>query len=227
MLLCCVSVNAQNDSIISTVNDSLKIENKYGLRVGVDLSKLVRSFIDDDYKGFQINADYRISKRLYLAGELGTEEKTSSNDYLNTTAKGNYFKAGIDFNLYRNWLNMENMIYAGLRVGASTFSQTLNSFAVYSQNQYWQPQFSSNDSQEFSGLTALWTELVFGIKAEVLTNLYLGINLELKGMISQDEPENFENIYVPGFNKTYDSGRIGAGFGYSISYLIPIYKKDK
>ena len=119
------------------------------------------------------------------------------------------------------------MIYAGLRVGASTFSQTLNSFAVYSQNQYWQPQFSSSDSQEFSGLTALWTELVFGIKAEVLTNLYLGINLELKGMISQDEPENFENIYVPGFNKTYDSGRIGAGFGYSISYLIPIYKKDK
>ena len=46
-------------------------------------------------------------------------------------------------------------------------------------------------------------------------------------MVSQDQPSGFENLYVPGFNRTYDSGRFGIGFGYTLSYLIPIYKKDK
>jgi hypothetical protein len=227
LLLFCVSGHAQNDSIVRSVNDSLKIETKYGLRLGADISKLVRTFLEDDYTVFEIVADYRLTKRLFIAGELGTEEKTTSNDYLNATVKGNYFKAGVDFNLYRNWLDMENMIYGGLRLGASTFSQTLNSFTVFSTDQYWEPQFSSDASQEFSGLTALWIELVFGLKVEVINNLYLGVNVQLKGLISQTQPENFENLHIPGFNKTYDSGEIGAGFGYGIMYSIPIFKKDK
>ncbi len=66
-----------------------------------------------------------------------------------------------------------------------------------------------------------------GVKAEVLNNVYIGFNAQLKGLISDDQPENFENIHIPGFNKTYDSNSIGVGFGYNISYLIPIYKKDK
>ena len=218
---------AQNDSIISTTNDSLKIEQRYGLRLGGDISKLLRTVLDDDYKGFEINADFRLNKRWYVAGELGTEEKTTSNDFLNVTSKGSYFKAGVDYNMYQNWFGMENMIYAGFRAGASTFSQTLNSFSIYNTDQYWQQQLSSDVAQEFNNLTALWGELIIGIKAELLTNLYIGLNVQLKGMISQDEPTNFENIYVPGFNKTYDSGRFGAGYGYTISYIIPIYKKAK
>ena len=75
-------------------------------------------------------------------------------------------------------------------------------------------------------MAALWTELIIGIKAETLQNLYLGLNVQFKGLITEKESENFENIYIPGFNRTYDSGRFGVGFGYNISYLIPLYKKD-
>ena len=57
--------------------------------------------------------------------------------------------------MYQNWLDMDNMIYAGFRIGASTFSQNLNSFTVYTTNQYWAPQFTSNDLKEFNGLTAI------------------------------------------------------------------------
>ncbi|MEZ4856197.1 MAG: DUF6048 family protein [Gelidibacter sp.] len=207
--------------------DTLIVKQKYGLRLGGDLSKLVRSFIDDNYTGFEINADYRLTKRLYLAGELGTEERTLSNDYLNSTTKGSYFKAGVDFNLYKNWLSMENLIYSGFRVGASTFNQTLNSYTVYNSDQYWESPYTSTDSQKFNGLTALWAELILGVKAEVLTNLFVGANVQFKSMINQTQPANFENLYIPGFNRTFDSGRFGIGFGYNVSYLIPIYKKDK
>jgi hypothetical protein len=203
------------------------VKQNYGLRLGGDIGKLAKSFIDDTYTGFEINADYRLTKKLYLAGELGTEEKTTINDYLNTTSKGQYFKAGIDYNFYTNWLDMENMIYGGLRAGISAFSQTLNNFTVYNTDQYWENQYSEEPNLEFKGLSAIWVELMVGIKAEVLNNLYMGFNIQLKSMITQDEPENFGNLYVPGFNKIYDSGRFGVGFGYNLSYLIPIYKKDK
>ncbi len=226
-LLVCVSVYAQNDSIVNTANDSVKVKQQYGLRAGGDISKLIRTSIDDKYTGFEVNADYRLKQNLYVAGELGIEEKNTINDYLNVTSSGSYLKAGIDYNLYRNWLDMENMVYTGFRIGASTFSQTLNSFSVYSTNQYWQPQYSSSDSQKFNNLSAIWVELIIGIKVELFNNLYLGLNAQLKGLVKETEPNNFQNIYIPGFNKTYDSSKIGVGYGYTLSYLIPLYKKDK
>ncbi|WP_341215022.1 DUF6048 family protein [uncultured Wocania sp.] len=227
MLLFCVSVNAQSDSIPSTANDSLKVKEKYGLRIGGDIGKLARTALEDDYTGFEIIADYRIKKKLYIAGEIGIEEKTNVTDYLNITTKGSYLKGGIDYNLYQNWLDMDNMIYTGFRIGASSFTQTLNSFNVYNTNQYWGEQFASTTPKEFDGLTAIWIELILGIKAEIFNNLYMGLNVQLKGLVSETEPENFQNIYIPGFNKTYDSSRIGVGYSYTISYRIPLYKKDK
>jgi hypothetical protein len=222
-----VSASAQNDSIASTVNDSIKIKEKYGLRLGGDIGKLARSFFDDEYTGFEISADYRIKKRLYIAGELGFDEKNTTTDYLNVTTSGSYLKAGVDYNMYQNWLDMDNMIYAGFRVGASTFSQKLNSYTIYSTDQYWSPQFTSTDLKEFSGLTAFWAEVILGIKAELFNNLYLGLNVQLKILASETEPNNFENIYIPGFNKTFDSSGIGVGYSYTLSYRIPLYKKDK
>lgn len=211
--------------IESKVQDSSSLKKQYGLRLGLDIGKIVRTLIDDDYKGFEINADYRYSKNLFIAGEIGTEEKTTTTEFLNSTGKGNYLKAGIDYNMYQNWLDMENMIYSGFRIGASSFSQTINSYTIYTTNQDWQPQTTITEPLEFNGLTAIWAELIIGIKAEVVNNLYVGLNVQLKGRISETEPDNFENIYIPGFGRTYDSGRFGIGFGYNISYLIPLYKK--
>ena len=211
---------------VKNVNDTIVVKQKYGLRLGGDIGKLVRSFIDDDYKGFEISGDYRLTSKLYLAGELGIEERSIKNDYLDVTSNGSYFKAGIDYNMYTNWLDMENLIYTGLRVGASTFSQNLNRYTIYNTDQY-NPPFSSTELKEYKGLSAIWLELVIGVKAEVLTNLFVGFNVQLKGMVAEDEPSNFENLYVPGFNRTFDSGRFGFGFGYNVSYLIPIFKKNK
>ena len=223
ILLFCTHAISQNDSI---VNDSIVFKQKYGLRLGGDLVKLARSFTDDNYKGFEINADYRLSKNLYVAGELGTEEKSTETDYLDVRTTGSYFKAGVDYNVYENWFGMENMIFGGLRAGVASFKQELNGYEIYNTDNYWEP-YSTSDSQEFSGLSAIWVELMVGVKAEVFNNVYIGFNAQLKGLISDDQPTNFENIHIPGFNKTYDSNSIGVGFGYNISYLIPLYKKNK
>ena len=208
--------------------DSTKLKKKYGLRLGIDLAKPIISFFDDNYTGFEIVGDYRITRNLYIAGEIGNEKKSLQTDYLDVTSSGSYFKAGVDYNVYTNWLDMDNMIYGGLRMGAATFKETVNSFTYYNTDHYWDPEDGPlviTDSQEFSGLSSIWTEVIVGIKAELLNNLYMGLNVQFKYMVSQNEPNNFENLYVPGFNRTYDSGGFGFGFGYNISYLIPLYKK--
>jgi len=223
-------VHAQDeDNKKETVKDTLIYKQKYGLRLGTDLSKIARTFFEDNYTGFELIGDYRLTEKIYVAGEIGNEDRTTVNEVLDNTTKGSYFKGGIDYNMYTNWLDMENMIYAGFRIGASTFSQTLNSYKVYDvNNQYWNADlFSINQGQEFSGLTALWFELQLGFKAELFNNFFAGINVQLKTILSETAPDNYENLYIPGFNRTYDSGRFGSGFGFNLSYLVPVFNKDK
>lgn len=198
--------------------------NRYGLRVGVDLYKLSRGFYDSNYKGLELVGDYRLTKKYYLAAELGSENKTTEDDRLTSTTKGTYLKAGFDYNLYENWLDMENIISIGMRAGFSTFSQELNSFKTYNPNAYWGevPPFVSG--KNYNGLSASWIEVVAGIKAKVFNNVFVGFSLRLNRIITNKEPSGFENLYIPGFNRTYD-GDFGVGFNYTVSYFIPIYKK--
>ncbi|QNK79081.1 hypothetical protein H7F37_04955 [Winogradskyella sp. PAMC22761] len=227
MLLFSTIAFAQQEKT-KTIKDTVVFKQKYGLRIGADISKFALTFFDDDYSGFEIMGDYRLTKRIYIAGEIGNEERTLETDYINNTTKGSYFKAGIDMNFYQNWLDMENMIYTGFRIGAATFSQKLNNYTVYDvYNQYWDNQYSVEEGQEFNGLTALWAEMQIGLKAELFNNFYAGFNVQLKVLITEKEINNYENLYVPGYNRTYDSSRFGGGFGFNLSYLVPIFKKDK
>lgn len=208
---------------VAQEKDSLKIPQRYGLRLGIDVHRLTKSFYNDNYKGIELVGDYRITKKFYAAGEIGNEEKTTADDNLNYTTKGTYFKVGFDYNAYENWLDMENMIFIGMRAGVGSFNHKLNSFTIYQPGNYYGIN-TNTSNQEFNGLSATWLEVVSGLKAEVLNNLYVGFSLRLNYLMSNNEPEGFANLYIPGFNKTYENSKFGAGFNYSISYFIPFYK---
>lgn len=196
---------------------------RHGLRVGVDLFKLSRTFWDDDYRGIELAGDYRLTRSYFLAAELGNEDKTTDDDRVNFTTKGTYFKVGFDYNFYDNWLNMDNVITIGLRYGLSSFSQKLNSYKIYNPNNDFGEEIVVVSGEEFDGLSSSWAEVVLGMKAEVLKNIYVGFSLRMNYMISEKTPDNFANLYIPGFNRTYD-GKFGVGFNYTVSYFIPIYK---
>ncbi len=207
-------------------SDTIKIPQRYGLRLGLDLHRITKSFYDKNYKGLEIVGDYRLTKKIYIAGELGNEEKTKQDDQLNYSTKGTYFKVGFDFNAYENWLDMENMIYIGLRAGFSSFSQTLNTYNIYEPKSFY--GVSTMDSgQKWNGLSASWIEVVSGLKAEVFNNVYIGFSVRLNYLLSNKEPEGFANLHIPGFNKTYENSKFGAGFNYTVSYFIPLYKSKK
>ena len=203
--------------------DTLQAKEKYGVRLGIDISKPLRSLLDDDYKGFEINGDYRIYENYYLAAELGNEEKFTSLENITAETKGSYIKIGANYNAYKNWEGMQNEIYVGLRYGFATFSSELQEYSIFNRDDYFEPDVRT-EPQEFNNLTAGWLELQLGIKVEVLQNLYLGAHVQLKRRVNDNAPSFYENLYIPGFNRTYTDSSIGAGYGYSISYLIPLYK---
>lgn len=212
----------------SQTTDSIpEIKERYGLRLGADAFKLARSFYDENYQGLEFIGDFRISKNKYLAAEIGNEKLTTNDDRVNFITNGSYIKVGVDFNLYENWLDMENMVFIGLRYGFSTFSQKLNAYRIYNTDNYFGENPLVISNQEFNGLTAQWAEIMLGLKAEVLSNLYVGFNVRLHILVQQSSLENFNNLYISGFGKISEGNRFGAGFGYTISYFVPFYNKAK
>jgi len=211
--------------------------DKYGLRIGADLNYLSRSLYDDGFRGIEVVADYRLSKKFYAAAEAGNIKYTVDDYMVNFTASGSYIKLGFDYNAYENWLNEENMVYVGMRYGFSSFSQNLNSYKIYqnsaigvdpttkdpSSNYFDQITVQAN--KKYTGLSAHWIEFIGGAKVELFDNVYLGFNVHINVLVTQKKPEGFDNLYIPGFNRTYD-GNFGAGFNYTLSYFIPLYKKQ-
>ena len=210
--------------VIDEKKGSTTKTDRYGMRVGIDLFRFTRGFYEKNYKGIEFTGDYRLTKKYFLAAEIGNENKTTNDDRMSFTTKGSYIKAGFDYNAYENWLDMENMITIGLRYGVSTFSQQLNNYTIYNSSSYFGATPTIPSGEKYDGLTASWVEVVAGIKAKVFNNIFVGFSLRLNTLISNKKPHNFDNFYIPGFNRTYD-GDFGVGFNYSISYFIPIYKK--
>ena len=214
---------------LSTPKDSIVYKSPYGIRVGIDISKPILALVDGDYNnGFEIVADYRITKRLFIATELGYEDEKNQEDFTNSVAKGSYIRLGVNYNLYENWLDMNNEIFAGLRYGFSIFDQTLNNYKpnVVNGENNGSPNFPANlvSSNTTSNLTAHWTEFMLGFKVETFKNLFLSASFSYKIALSVKEPDNFKTLYAPGFNRIFDTGT-GFGFNYTISYLIPFSKK--
>ncbi|MGB3592528.1 MAG: DUF6048 family protein [Nonlabens sp.] len=206
------------------VVDSLSIPYKYEIRAGVDMASLIRTVVDDEYTGVQLLGDYRIHRDWYIAAELGTETLERSLERIDFETRGSFIKGGVDYNFYTNWLDMDNMLYAGARLAYANMSQRLRSFTVNNDNTFFTPLTIVRDEEQ-SGLSALWVELHLGVKVEVLNNLYLTGNVQLKRLITEDEPNGFANLFIPGFGRTFDSSEVGVGYSYGIVYRIPFYKK--
>ncbi|WP_461534466.1 DUF6048 family protein [Sinomicrobium sp.] len=224
----------ENDPATTTPEapkDSVVFEEKYGIRVGIDLSKPIRSFTSSKYNGLELMGDFRLSKNLYVAAELGIEEYTSQETLYTLSTSGSFLRAGIDYNLYENWYGMENMIFAGARLGVSAFSQTLDEYYIYTTSPYWGenliPGKDENILGEYSGLNAQWLEILFGTKVELFNNLYVGASVRLTYLLNDTPPDSFSNLWIPGFQKVTDDSKFGLTFNYSVSYLIPIFIKTK
>lgn len=203
-------------------NDSLK---KFGIRIGTDLQKIIRSASSQEYNGISLNADIRFKESIFLFSEIGNEKKMVEYSSVDSEISGNYIKLGLQFKLNKDIIGLRNLIYSSFGFGISSFDQTISRYNIYNiYNDLW-GEFTNTDAINLENLNANWIEIGFGVKTEILNNLFLGIELQLKNLIYQKNKNDIANFYIPGFNRTYESSNFGTGFNYSLTYLIPIIKK--
>lgn len=214
----------------SELNDSLTIKDKIlninKIRLGFDVFKPIKSSSDGDNLNYEIVGDLQITENLYLAAEYGLTDRLIEDENINFNSNGSFLRFGFDYNMFKNWVGMDNSIFLGLRYGTSNFSNKIESYNVRNSDAYFS-NFVDNNYQtiDHSNLTGNWLEIVAGVKVETFNNVYLGFSLRLNKLLSTQKPENFDNLYIPGFNKVTDDNTFGSGFNYTLTYSIPLRKK--
>ena len=219
----------QSNELLSIPADSTSKRKSpdLALRFGIDLYKPILSATNNDYSGLEVVGDLLIYNDFYVALEIGNEEKTIQSEQINFSTKGTYIKLGFDYNMFENWDGMNNQVYLGLRYGKSLHKQIVNRYLLYSTHHDWEEEEITSDHAlgERSGLTASWFEVVVGFKVQVLNNFYMGLSIRLHRLLNDQKPDNFDNLYIPGFNKKTDENVFGAGLNYTLTYSIPIRLK--
>lgn len=204
-------------------SDTIYVKNKYGIRVGIDLSKQIR-MLTEEYSGLSLYGDIKIKERLFIVAELGNDQKIIETENINSKLSGSYIKTGFNYNLYNNLPGLNNEIYVGLRYSQSSFKNELIDYSIYNKDRFWNDQ-RILEYKEFDNLKSSWIEFVVGFNSEIKNNLFMGLSLRLNRMLKQDIPENFTNLFIPGFNKVTENNNFGTGITYSVIYQIPIIKK--
>ena len=201
------------------------------LRFGLDLYRISLTQFSNDYSGLELVGDFKISKEFYLAVEIGREETTKQSEQVNFTTDGSYYKLGFDYNMYENLAGLNNQVHLGLRFATSNYLHVLNKYTLLDRTPFW-PNSANEITNGFAtgkrdDLNAQWLEFVAGFKVQLLKNIYLGLSIRLNRLINDTVPENFDNIYIPGFNQKTDENKLGAGFNYTLTYKIPLSFKKK
>ena len=212
------------------LKDSLTINNKIlninKIRLGFDIFKPIKSTSEGDNLNYEIVGDLQITENLYLAAEYGLINRLIEDENINFLSDGTFLRFGFDYNMFNNWVGMDNTIFVGLRYGSSNFSNKIESYNVRNSDAYFS-NFVDNNYQtiDHSNLTGNWLEILAGVKVETFNNVYLGFSLRLNKLLSTKKPDNFDNLFIPGFNKVTDDNTWGSGFNYTLTYSIPLKKK--
>ena len=191
-----------------------------------DSYKPIKSSSEGDNLNYEIVGDLQITENLYLAAEYGLIDRFIEDENINFIADGNFLRFGFDFNMFNNLVGMDNAIFLGLRYGSSNFSSKIESYDVRNSDAYFSNFVENNyETINHSNLSGSWLEIVTGVKVETFKNVYLGFSLRLNKLLSTKKPENFDNLFIPGFNKVTDDNTWGSGFNYTLTYSIPLKKR--
>jgi hypothetical protein len=191
----------------------------YGPRIGIDLSRFFYYFTDPVRPGAECSLDFELVRNYYTVFEAGYCTLTDSVDQSRYTSGGPYARIGLDYNLLPlPDRSIHHSITAGFRYAASRFSHQAEHISIPSS--YWGGFVL--DHYEHT-LFAHWIELTAGIKAEVLSNLFLGWSVSYRILLNPDMDPQIAPLLVPGYGRGTENREIG--FSYSLLYKIPLVKR--
>ena len=217
-LLIFVQAFAQQDTLQQTVDSLPKIKQPVKVRLGFDIGKYVWAQLNNS-TSYDVYVDANFYKKYYLIFEAGVENHLTESAFLNYSTEGTYFKIGVDYNLYQNWLDMDNDISVGFRYASSQFDYRLFSYRINQPGAVFEPVVH-DVNRSFENLSAQWIDFTAKIQAETFKHFYLGYALSVKYLLHYSHPDNFEVSYIPGFFERNAYSNFGFGMQYFISYQL-------
>jgi hypothetical protein len=109
-----VSQTELNSSDSLVIKDKILTINK--LNLGLDLFKPIKSSSDGDNLNYEIVGDLQLTENLYLAGEYGIVDRIIEDENINFNSSGSFLRIGFNYNMFKNWVGMDNSIYLGLTI---------------------------------------------------------------------------------------------------------------
>jgi len=213
-----LQLSAQEKSLDSIEAKDTIVKTPLKIRFGFDTGGFVWAKLHDSEK-LSFFVDANVYKNYLAFLELGYEDKHIANSFLDYNTSGNFVKLGVDYNLYNNWLDMDNDITIGLRYGQAFYKTRLNNYTINQQGAAIVPEPIAVNTL-FDRQSASWIELVSTVQVETFKHVYLGYSIAFKRIIYHTKPDNFETAYIPGFNKRNAYSSFGFGMQYFISYRI-------
>lgn len=191
------------------------IRNKFlptGIRIGTDVLALAKSRFQNDFSGWEVNADIDFN-RYFLAIDYGGWTRTFPNAFASYANDGTYWRVGADVNFLKKDPE-RNMFFFGARYGWAKFSETLR---IIEEDEIWGTVARSYVNQDIS---ARWLELTSGIRVKIYKIIWMGYTGRFKfSLKSSSDKAAMLPHDVPGFGRT-DRGTYW-GFNYQILIRIP------
>jgi hypothetical protein len=190
------------------------VKNRFvptGIRIGTDAIALVKSNIQDNFKGWEVNAEVDFN-RYYLNVEYGSWGRNFLTDSATYQNDGRYWRVGVDVNFLLKDPD-RNMFFIGLRYGRSNFSEQMT---VISDDDIWG---ANADSYNNSAVTAQWKELTSGIRVKIYKFIWMGYTARFKFGLNSEGQNEMLSHDVPGYGRT--DKETTWGFNYQIFVRIP------
>ncbi len=211
-----IYMSAQQTTDTIAKDSIIKIKQPVKIRFGFDIGKYIRAKLNRS-ESYDYYIDVNFYKEYYLVFYGGYEKHLTDNNLLNYHTTGSYYKIGVMYNLYRNWLDMDNDIDIGINYAYARFDYLLHTYRINQPGAIYLPQ-PVNVEQAFDNNSAQWIELHAQMQVETFRHLYLGLEISTKYLIYSSDIDNFTVTYIPGFFNKNTYSRFGFGMQYFISY---------
>ena len=186
-------------------------------RIGLDVSKLVASVAQKNYKVVEAQLDTRYKRDLFFALELGTGNSVVENEYITYKSSNSFARVGLDKTFFRADFkqDMDNA-FIGLRYGIAAIKRSASTYNIY--DAVWGNTSGTIDGANF---VAHWLEINAGFRLEIVKNIFAGWNIRAKTFINPRKFEKLPPAYVAGYGR----GDKNTAFGYNFYILYGFGKR--
>lgn len=191
----------------------------YGPRIGLNVGSFAGILLDPSVIGSEASLDFEIFPNFYPIFELGFSTLSDSVEEASYSSSGAYARVGLDYNLLDTKdRSIHHAFTVGFRYATSVFKHSADQITVPSD--YWGDLLIESYENTLNGH---WFELVGGINAEVLPNLFFGWTVRYKILLNPGMDPQIAPLLIPGFGN--GTSNRAMGFTYTVSYKIPLLKK--